>query len=159
MASKRSFSKSPSPPKINDHKYSSTSKSCKVCADEARIINYGALSCQSCQIFFRGNGLRLEVRHFYTIFWFYNVPFSTDCSSMSIRWWMWSEYVNTNNVYCMSPGKMFCSGNECQSYSERNWSYEKTFIINWVYEVTDLEMQDNNGMNKSIIKEWKTFLN
>ena len=38
------------------------SNSCKVCGDEARIVNYGALSCQSCKTFFRRNGYRPEVR-------------------------------------------------------------------------------------------------
>ena len=34
---------------------------CQVCGDKARIINYGALSCQPCKTFFRRNALHLEV--------------------------------------------------------------------------------------------------
>ncbi|UJR20517.1 hypothetical protein I4U23_023645 [Adineta vaga] len=41
-------------------KYSSRWRRCQVCADRAYIINYGALSCQSCKTFFRRNGRRSE---------------------------------------------------------------------------------------------------
>lgn len=34
---------------------------CQVCGDNARIIHYGALACDSCKIFFRRNGLHPEV--------------------------------------------------------------------------------------------------
>lgn len=34
---------------------------CQVCGDKAKIINYGALSCQSCKTFFRRNGFHPEV--------------------------------------------------------------------------------------------------
>ncbi|CAF2942990.1 unnamed protein product [Rotaria sp. Silwood2] len=50
----------------NYNKYSRKPKSsaksdyCKVCGDDATIINYGALSCQSCKTFFRRNGFRPE---------------------------------------------------------------------------------------------------
>jgi ribosomal protein L37AE/L43A len=42
-------------------KYSSHCGFCKVCGDRANIINYGALSCQSCKTFFRRNGYRPKV--------------------------------------------------------------------------------------------------
>lgn len=38
---------------------------CLVCGDEARIINYGALSCASCKTFFRRYGFRIEVSIFF----------------------------------------------------------------------------------------------
>jgi nuclear receptor subfamily 5 group A protein 3 len=34
---------------------------CPVCGDQAHIIHYGALSCQSCKTFFRRNASHLEV--------------------------------------------------------------------------------------------------
>ena len=52
---------------VNCNKPSRTLKSstkldfCKVCGDKATIINYGALSCQSCKTFFRRNGFHPEV--------------------------------------------------------------------------------------------------
>ena len=46
-------------------KKSSKSGICKICGDQARIINYGALSCQPCKTFFRRNGYHPHVRHFY----------------------------------------------------------------------------------------------
>ncbi|CAF1056899.1 unnamed protein product [Rotaria sordida] len=67
MAFKRCLSASPlsSSEHINNDttvrtqlKKSSNSGICRVCGDVARIINYGALSCQSCKTFFRRNGLR-----------------------------------------------------------------------------------------------------
>jgi len=42
-------------------KHSDRSGVCRVCGDRAIIINYGALSCQSCKTFFRRNGLQLQV--------------------------------------------------------------------------------------------------
>jgi len=62
MSSKRSLSTSPSPDTIETHlESSSKSDLCLICGDKARIINYGALSCQSCKTFFRRNGFRPEV--------------------------------------------------------------------------------------------------
>ncbi|CAF0712028.1 unnamed protein product [Adineta steineri] len=43
---------------VNKSESSSRSNTCLVCGDKARIINYGALSCQSCKTFFRRNGFR-----------------------------------------------------------------------------------------------------
>ncbi|CAF1179812.1 unnamed protein product [Adineta steineri] len=43
---------------VNRSEDSFRSHICLVCGDTARIINYGALSCQSCKIFFRRNGFR-----------------------------------------------------------------------------------------------------
>ncbi|CAF4094167.1 unnamed protein product [Adineta steineri] len=43
---------------VNKSESSSRSDICLVCGDKARIINYGALSCQSCKTFFRRNGFR-----------------------------------------------------------------------------------------------------
>ena len=37
---------------------------CLVCGDEARIVNYGALSCFSCKTFFRRNGFHPKVCNF-----------------------------------------------------------------------------------------------
>jgi hypothetical protein len=34
---------------------------CQVCGEKASIINYGALSCQSCKTFFRRNALHPKV--------------------------------------------------------------------------------------------------
>ncbi len=61
MAFKRPVSISPSPASSNEDASSSESNSCKVCGDEARLINYGALTCYSCKTFFRRNGFRSEV--------------------------------------------------------------------------------------------------
>ena len=44
-------------------KNSSTLRVCQICGDRARIINYGALSCQPCKTFFRRNGCHPEVWH------------------------------------------------------------------------------------------------
>ncbi|CAF0729180.1 unnamed protein product [Adineta steineri] len=43
---------------VNKSESSSRSNTCRICGDTARIINYGALSCQSCKTFFRRNGFR-----------------------------------------------------------------------------------------------------
>ncbi|CAF0855630.1 unnamed protein product [Adineta steineri] len=45
---------------IHYNKSLSKTNFCKVCGDEARINNYGALSCHSCKTFFRRNGFRPE---------------------------------------------------------------------------------------------------
>jgi len=37
-------------------------KSCQVCGNPARFVNYGALTCQSCRAFFRRHGHRSKVR-------------------------------------------------------------------------------------------------
>ncbi len=42
-------------------KNSSKLSFCRVCGDKASIINYGALSCQSCKTFFRRNGFHPQV--------------------------------------------------------------------------------------------------
>jgi predicted nucleic acid-binding Zn finger protein len=42
-------------------KNSSKMDFCQVCGDKAYIVNYGALSCQSCKTFFRRNGFRPQV--------------------------------------------------------------------------------------------------
>jgi hypothetical protein len=63
MAFKRPLPISHSSPKINKK-----TNSCKVCGGDARIKNYGALSCQSCKTFFRRNGFRPEVCNFYIIY-------------------------------------------------------------------------------------------
>jgi hypothetical protein len=44
-------------------KNSSKVSFCRVCGDKANIINYGALSCQSCKTFFRRNGSHPQVCH------------------------------------------------------------------------------------------------
>ena len=41
---------------------SSKIRVCQICGDKARIINYGALSCQPCKTFFRRRGFHPEVR-------------------------------------------------------------------------------------------------
>ncbi|CAF1040472.1 unnamed protein product [Rotaria sordida] len=41
-------------------KNTSISSVCQVCGDKASIMNYGALSCQSCKTFFRRNGFHPE---------------------------------------------------------------------------------------------------
>jgi hypothetical protein len=67
MASKRRVSTSPSPEQTTtdtattELDNSTQSTFCLICGDKARIINYGALSCQSCKTFFRRNGFRPEV--------------------------------------------------------------------------------------------------
>lgn len=67
MSPKRRLSTSSPPPDDSDSNStppstgSSQSSPCLVCGDKARIINYGALSCQSCKTFFRRNGFRPEV--------------------------------------------------------------------------------------------------
>ncbi|CAF1105592.1 unnamed protein product [Adineta steineri] len=66
MSSKRKLSASQSSQEIdgdsnvNKSEDSFRSDICLICGDTARIINYGALSCQSCKIFFRRNGFRPE---------------------------------------------------------------------------------------------------
>jgi hypothetical protein len=40
---------------------------CLICNAEARIINYGALSCYSCKTFFRRHSFRTKVCIFYYI--------------------------------------------------------------------------------------------
>ena len=70
MSLKRRFSPSPSSSPSDDIDSNITTPStispqsspCLICGDKARIINYGALSCQSCKTFFRRNGFRPEVR-------------------------------------------------------------------------------------------------
>jgi ribosomal protein L37AE/L43A len=42
-------------------KHFSQSGFCQVCDDKASIVNYGALTCQSCKTFFRRNGFHPEV--------------------------------------------------------------------------------------------------
>jgi len=53
MSTKRRLSPSPA--------RQQTTNVCLVCGDQARFINYGALSCQPCKTFFRRNGFRPEV--------------------------------------------------------------------------------------------------
>ncbi len=67
MSFKRPLSIPPIPEQVRSNKFSSLSKSgvCQVCGDKAFIINYGALSCQSCKTFFRRNGFKPEVCSFY----------------------------------------------------------------------------------------------
>jgi hypothetical protein len=74
MSFKRPLSvSSPPPPQINCDKAPRQAKNainsgiCQVCGDKASIVNYGALSCQSCKIFFRRNGLHPQVCSFYSI--------------------------------------------------------------------------------------------
>jgi ribosomal protein S14 len=40
----------------------SKTRSCQVCGNPARFVNYGALTCQSCRAFFRRHGHRSKVR-------------------------------------------------------------------------------------------------
>jgi hypothetical protein len=67
MSFKRPFSVSPPSQQLDGDtpesktKDSSESNICRICGDQARIINYGTLSCQSCRTFFRRNGFRPEV--------------------------------------------------------------------------------------------------
>jgi hypothetical protein len=67
MTSKRRLSKSSSPEQIDGDttvtqpRDSSKPSLCLICGDKARIVNYGAFSCQSCKTFFRRNGFRPEV--------------------------------------------------------------------------------------------------
>jgi hypothetical protein len=63
---------------IDDNPAFTKSKFCKVCGDEARIINYGALSCQSCKTFFRRIGFRPNVCFFLRIFSM-NIIYSIFC--------------------------------------------------------------------------------
>jgi len=67
MALKRELSKSPTPDRTDIDRTETQSANppkssiCRICGDQARIINYGTLSCQSCKTFFRRNGFRPEV--------------------------------------------------------------------------------------------------
>jgi hypothetical protein len=67
MSFKRPLSVSPIPEQIKCDKVSRQSNDltcadlCQVCGDRANIINYGALSCQSCKTFFRRNGFNPQV--------------------------------------------------------------------------------------------------
>jgi len=60
MTSKRTLSISP----IRDNQIENSSTKfgvCQICGDQARIINYGALSCSSCKTFFRRHGFHAKV--------------------------------------------------------------------------------------------------
>jgi len=82
MSFKRTLSVSPSPKQVNRDKVWRQSKNssklglCQVCGDKASIINYGALSCQSCKTFFRRNALHPEVC---SLWYFYLISLLTVC--------------------------------------------------------------------------------
>lgn len=61
MSTKRRLSPSPARQQTTTIDQSPTTNVCLVCGDQARFINYGALSCQPCKTFFRRNGFRPEV--------------------------------------------------------------------------------------------------
>ena len=46
---------------IRQAKNTATSSYCRICHAEARIVNYGALSCYSCKTFFRRHATRAKV--------------------------------------------------------------------------------------------------
>jgi hypothetical protein len=46
---------------MRQSKNTAKSSFCLICNDEARIINYGALSCYSCKTFFRRHSVRIKV--------------------------------------------------------------------------------------------------
>ncbi len=69
-------------------KVSRQSKLCQICGDKASVVNYGALSCQSCKTFFRRNGFHPQVcSFFHDIFiqYRYQFGFSLECSSLFIQ--------------------------------------------------------------------------
>ncbi len=45
-------------------KNTAKSSFCLICNAEARFVNYGALSCYSCKIFFRRHSFRIKVCFF-----------------------------------------------------------------------------------------------
>ena len=49
---------------------------CQICGDKARIVNYGALSCQPCKTFFRRNGFHPQVCLFQRCFSSLQISFS-----------------------------------------------------------------------------------
>ncbi len=55
---------------------------CLICNAEARIINYGALSCYSCKTFFRRHSYRIKVSM--EFFLNYSIFQLIEVSSMSI---------------------------------------------------------------------------
>lgn len=111
-------------------KNSSRKGLCRICGDQARIINYGILSCQSCKTFVRRKASRTQVRlHDWSILYSFDVCLA--CSSVFIRSTMRSESTDAALLYGLSFFGMFVDGNEPRSHSETRDPTEPTQIINF----------------------------
>ncbi len=92
---------------------SSKSGLCRVCNDKANIINYGALSCQSCKVFFRRNGFRPRVcsQTRVCLILLFTILL-IECSSMLFQQRMYSKYASTPKLRIVSFSKMSVNGYE-----------------------------------------------